>query len=71
MGHQPAVHGLLGRGEANDDAVRSGIGSGIETARDGELVDIALTSGAEGLGEVHGCVVVAVDVRVSVCAYDR
>lgn len=68
MGHKPTVHSLLSRGQANGDAVRSGVGSGVESTRDGELVDVSLASGTESLREVHGWVVVAVDVGVLVCA---
>lgn len=67
MGHQTTVHGLLGRGQANDNAVRSGVGSSVEAPSDGELVDISLAPSTERLREVHLRVVVAVDVGISVC----
>lgn len=67
MGHEPAIHSLLSRCQANDDAIRPGVGSGIEATGDGELVDIPLTSGTESLRETHGGIFVAVDVGILVC----
>lgn len=68
MGHKPAVHSLLARQLADDDAVRAGLSTGVDTPGDGELVEVLGALGAESRGEVHGRVVVPVAVGVSVCA---